>query len=157
MAALGGASAAGVGAVVLGLVLVPVVLIDIEHLLIPDVLVLPATALAAIVSAAADPGRWWVPIAWGLGAGGLLGAMSIVSPRGIGLGDAKLCLLLGVTLGAAVVHALVVAFALGGLVGVVLLARNGAAARTIALPFGPFLAVGAIVALAWDPSQPLWL
>ena len=64
------------------------------------------------------------------------------TPAAWGSGDVKLALLLGAVLGASVVPALLVAFAGGAALGVVLLARFGVRARKMAVPFGPFLAAG---------------
>ena len=61
------------------------------------------------------------------------------------MGDVKLALCMGFFLGAAVIPALFIGFVVGALGGVALLAR-GRSART-AIPFGPFLALGGVVAL----------
>jgi len=63
-------------------------------------------------------------------------------PGGMGLGDAKFALLLGAVLGLSVIPALGIAFAVGALLGIVMIARHGAQARKTAVPFGPFLATG---------------
>ncbi|WP_217912732.1 prepilin peptidase [Miltoncostaea marina] len=146
----------GLAAALLGVSLVPVVAIDLEHKLIPDLVVLPAAAVALAVGVAADPARWWVPVAAALGAGGFMFMLWFLYPGGMGFGDVKLALLMGAVLGASVVPALVVAFAGGAALGVALLARFGARARRMAVPFGPFLAAGALVALWWGPSMLGW-
>jgi leader peptidase (prepilin peptidase)/N-methyltransferase len=132
------------------------VAIDLEHKLIPDVIVLPAAAAAIVVAILADPASWWVVLASALGAAGFMLILWLAHPAGMGLGDAKLALLLGAALGASVIPALAVAFLLGGLLGVALLVRFGSRARKLAVPFGPFLAVGALVALVWGPSMIGW-
>src|SRR5690606_28308007 len=104
----------------------------------------------------ADPSRWWVALAAALGAGGFMFLLWFLYPGGMGFGDVKLALLMGAVLGASVVPALVVAFAGGAALGVALLARFGARARKMAVPFGPFLAAGALVALWWGPSMIGW-
>lgn len=146
----------GLAAAVLGVCLVPVVAIDLRHRLIPDLVVLPATALALVAGVAADPGRWWVPVVSALGAAGFLLVLSLVYPGGMGLGDVKLALLMGAVLGSAVIPALALAFAAGAGLGIVLLARHGAAARRMAVPFGPFLAAGALAALWAGPAMVAW-
>jgi leader peptidase (prepilin peptidase) / N-methyltransferase len=146
----------GLAAAVLAVALVPVVVIDLEHRLIPDVIVLPAAALALAMAVAADPGRWWLPVAGALGAGGFMFLLWLAYPGGMGLGDVKLALLMGAVLGASVIPALAIAFLAGALLGGVLLIRHGAAARKMAVPFGPFLAAGALVALWWGPSMLGW-
>jgi prepilin signal peptidase PulO-like enzyme (type II secretory pathway) len=146
----------GLAAMVLVLTLVPVVVIDLEHKLIPDIFVLPAAAASLALAVAADPDRWWVPVAAAAGASVFLLVLSLVYPGGMGLGDVKLALLLGAVLGLSVVPALAVAFAAGALLGAVLLVRLGGAARKMAVPFGPFLATGALVALWFGPSMIDW-
>ena len=136
--------------------LVPVVVIDLRHRLIPDAVVLPGAALALAAAVAADPGHWWAPGAAALGAAGFLLLPWLVHPAAMGLGDVKLALLIGAALGASVVAALAVAFAAAAALGVVLVARFGARARRMAVPFGPFLAGGAVVGLVWGPAMIGW-
>jgi leader peptidase (prepilin peptidase)/N-methyltransferase len=94
-------------------------------------------------------------VAAGAGAGFLL-LLWLVYPGGMGLGDVKLALLMGAVLGASVIPALALAFVAGSVLGIVLLIRVGSRARKIAVPFGPFLAAGALVALFWGPSMIDW-
>jgi leader peptidase (prepilin peptidase)/N-methyltransferase len=63
------------------------------------------------------------------------------------MGDVKLAALMGLYLGSAVVPALVIGTFAGALVGLVLMASRGSGARKLAVPFGPFLAFGGVVAL----------
>lgn len=146
----------GLAAALLGMVLVPVVVIDLEHKLIPDVIILPAAAVGLALGIAAHPGRWWVPVLAALGAGGFLFAIWLVFPAGMGLGDAKFAVLMGAVLGLSVIPAMGIAFAAGALLGIALIARHGGAARKVAVPFGPFLAAGAVVGLIWGPAIVHW-
>jgi leader peptidase (prepilin peptidase)/N-methyltransferase len=81
---------------------------------------------------------------------GVLLVLHLASPRGMGFGDVKLGLLLGVVVGARtaalVLPALVLAGVLGALVGVVQMVRRRR--RDVMLPFGPFLVAGTVLALA---------
>jgi prepilin signal peptidase PulO-like enzyme (type II secretory pathway) len=88
-----------------------------------------------------------------LGSGGFMLALWIIHPPGMGLGDVKLAALMGAALGPSVIPALAVAFGGGTLLGLALLARMGLRARAVAVPFGPFLAAGALAAL-WA-GQPM--
>ena len=64
------------------------------------------------------------------------------------MGDVKLAGMMGLFLGAAVAPALLIALLAGVAVGGVVIARLGArAGRKTAVPFGPFLALGALVAV----------
>ena len=147
---------AAVAGAALLVALIPVVVIDIRHRLIPDAVVLPAAAVALAAAVAADPGRWWAPAAAALGAALFLLLPWLVRPESMGLGDVKLALLMGAALGASVVPALAVAFAAAAAAGLVLLLRDGAAARRRPIPFGPFLAGGAVVGLGWGPALLEW-
>lgn len=151
-----GPTADGAAAALLGVALVPVVAVDLEHRLIPDVIVVPATAVALGLAVAADPGRWWQPVAAAAGAAGFLFLLWLAYPGGMGLGDVKLALLMGAVLGVAVIPALALAFLAGALLGAGLLVRHGSAARRMAIPFGPFLAGGALVALVWGNALVGW-
>jgi leader peptidase (prepilin peptidase) / N-methyltransferase len=142
----------GAAASLLGIVLVPVVAIDLRRRLIPDVVVLPATGGSLALAVAEDPGRWWVPVVAALGACAALAALWALHPAGMGLGDAKLALLLGAVLGAGVVPALALAFGAGGLAAAALLARFGRAARRMAMPFAPFLGGAALLVLWVGPD-----
>ncbi len=146
----------GLAAALLGVALVPVVVVDLEHRLIPSIIVFPVFVLALGATIMADPSRWWVPVAAALGAFAFFYVLWFLYPSGMGRGDANLALLLGAVLGASVLPALFVAFALGATLGVALLARFGAQARKMAVPFGPFLAAGALVALWFGPSMIGW-
>jgi leader peptidase (prepilin peptidase)/N-methyltransferase len=147
-----GADWGGLAVMVMALALVPVVVIDLEHKLIPNIVVLPAAALALVFAILDDPSRWWVPVAGAAGAAAFLGILWLAYPRGMGFGDVKLALLLGAVLGASVIPALFIAFFAGSVLGALLIARNGRAARKTAVPFGPFLAAGAVLALWCGPA-----
>ncbi len=128
--------------------LVPVALIDIEHRIIPNRLLLPGAVAAVAILALADPAQLPEHVIAGAAAGGFFLLAALAYPRGMGMGDVKLAAVMGLYLGAAVAPALLVALVAGTVVGAVIIARKGAAAgRKTAVPFGPFLALGGVVAL----------
>ena len=152
-----GVTIPGVLASVLLVALVPVVVIDLEHKLIPDnVVVYPATIVALTLAIAHNPQRWWVPVVAAVSAAGFLLALILIYPGGMGMGDVKLALLLGAVLGSAVIPAIAIAFLTGSILGVVMIMKAGKAARKMAIPFGPFLAAGAVVSLWWGPTMLDW-
>lgn len=137
---------------VLGLVLVaflvPISLIDLDHKLIPNRLTLPAAVLAIVLGTALDPSGEPERLIAAAIAGAVLGLPSLLHPKGIGMGDAKLVAVLGLFLGASVAPAFLVAFLVGTVVGVAIMVRKGVSqGRKTAIPFGPFLAIGGIVGL----------
>ncbi len=132
-------------------VLVLISQVDIETKTIPDVVILPATAIGLALMIPFGDGPWWEwPVA-GLAAAAALFLIGEVYYRlrhveGMGFGDVKLALCMGVYLGAAVIPALFIGFVGGALIGIGILALRKADAKT-AIPFGPFLAGGAVIAL----------
>ncbi len=121
---------------------------DLRSRLVPDAALLASLAVALPVCLLSDPGDLPGRLVAGLAAGGFLLAAALIRPDGMGLGDVKLAGVLGVYLGPAVTEAMLVAFAAGSVAGLVLLARHGWSARNRTIPFAPFLALGALAALA---------
>jgi prepilin signal peptidase PulO-like enzyme (type II secretory pathway) len=140
----------------LAVAFVPVLAIDVRHRLIPDLVVGPAAAIALPAAVLADPASWWVPVVCALAAGGFMFALWAARPAGMGLGDAKLAALMGAALGPSVLAALAVAFGAGALLGAALLLLLGGRARTIAVPFAPFLAAGSLAAPWLAPALMAW-
>jgi leader peptidase (prepilin peptidase)/N-methyltransferase len=128
-------------------VLAIITLADLERRIIPNVVVAPAAVAAIALTALADPGELPGKLLAAAIAGGVLLAVSLAYPRGMGMGDVKLAFVMGLFLGRAVAPALLVGFAAGALWGLALIAKDGAGARKRAVPFGPFLALGGVVGL----------
>ncbi len=126
-------------------VLVAISVIDLERRIIPNRIVLPAAAVILALQTARDPSVEWV--AAGAGAAAFLLLAALAYPAGMGMGDVKLALLLGFGLGRTVPIGMLMGMIAALVPAVVLLARHGSAARKMAIPFGPFLAFGAVVAL----------
>jgi leader peptidase (prepilin peptidase) / N-methyltransferase len=82
-----------------------------------------------------------------LGASGFLLLAALAYPAGMGMGDVKLALLLGAMLGRLVGVGLMLGMLAALVPSIVLLARHGSAARKMGIPFAPFLALGALIAL----------
>ena len=128
-------------------VLVWVAAIDLETRLLPDRIVLTATVGVLLASALFQPTHTIEHVLSALLAGGFLFVAALIRPGDLGVGDAKLMLLVGAMLGRSVGSALLLGFGLFALVGVALLVRDGRSALKRQLPLGPFIAVGAIVVL----------
>ena len=125
--------------------LVTVATTDVEHGVVPRRIVLPVAAVVLVAQSALHPSIEWALAA--LGAALFLLAAVLVYPRGMGMGDVTLALLLGAMLGRTVSVALMVSILSALALAVVLLVRHGAQARRMAIPFAPFLALGGVVAL----------
>jgi leader peptidase (prepilin peptidase) / N-methyltransferase len=126
-------------------VLVAISATDLERRIIPNRIVLPATVVLLAAQTILDPSVEW--IAAGLGAGLFFLIAALAYPGGMGMGDVKLALLLGVVLGRTVPVALMIGMLSALVPSVVLIARHGRAGRKMTIPFGPFLALGGLVAL----------
>lgn len=119
--------------------------IDLEHRILPDRITLPSFAIVLVAQTLLHPSIEWALAA--LGASLFLFLAVLAYPRGMGMGDVKLALMLGAMLGRSVAVALMVGMIAALVPSVVLLARHGMAARKMGIPFGPFLALGSVVAL----------
>ena len=136
--------------------LVAVSATDLEHRIVPNRVVVPAAVIVLLAQTALHPSLEWT-IA-GLGASGFLFAAALAYPGGMGMGDVKLALLLGVMLGWTVPLALMLGMIAGLVPSVVLVARHGAKARKMGIPLAPFLALGGVIALfAGDALLDLYL
>ncbi len=111
---------------------------------------LPAAAVVLAANTLLHPSVEWA--AAGLGAALFLFLAALAYPGGMGMGDVKLALLLGVALGRTVPVALMVGTVSALVPSAVLFARHGSAARKMKIPFGPFLAFGGVVALFAGPT-----
>jgi prepilin signal peptidase PulO-like enzyme (type II secretory pathway) len=140
-----GATLHGLVAAVFCLALVIVTATDLEYRLIPNRVVGPASVIVLAGMTAAEPSPRWAVAA--LGASLFLLVFSLVSPQGMGMGDVKLAFLMGAALGPSVVAALVLASLASLVPSIVILLRHGRAGRKVGFPFGPFLALGSILAL----------
>jgi leader peptidase (prepilin peptidase) / N-methyltransferase len=140
-------NARGLVGAVFAAVLVVLSAIDLERRIIPNRIVLPATAAVLLVHASVSGERAVEAVVAALATALVLYLPLFVYPAGMGMGDVKLALLLGAALGKSVVVALVVGLVAPLPVAIVFLALRGPGARKSAIPFGPFLALGGLVAL----------
>jgi leader peptidase (prepilin peptidase) / N-methyltransferase len=156
-AATFGADVALAAYAVLGVALVAISAVDLERSIIPNRIVYPTLAamVPLLVLASAVDHRWG-SLARAAVAGAVAFAVFLVvhlaAPRGMGFGDVRLAGVVGVATGwLGYGHAFVAflaAFALASVVGLGLMAVTGAGRKT-RIPFGPFLAAGAVIAVVW--------
>jgi leader peptidase (prepilin peptidase)/N-methyltransferase len=135
----------------LGLVLVtflvPIAVIDLDLKIIPNKLTGPAAVLAVALGAVLEPS--YLPEQLAAGAGALLFFLlpTLIHKKGMGMGDVKLVGVLGLYLGRNVAPAILIALVLGVVVGAAVVAMKGMSeGRRTKVPFGPFLALGALIA-----------
>jgi leader peptidase (prepilin peptidase)/N-methyltransferase len=114
--------------------------------LLPNKIVLPATLAVGIIVAASDPGSFLGHLAVAAAAGGFFFAFAAFFRGSFGMGDAKLVFLLGLALGGKTLGAIFIAFAALLVAALYVIVKRGPAARKQTIPFGPFLAIGGLVA-----------
>jgi leader peptidase (prepilin peptidase) / N-methyltransferase len=144
---------------------VALTVIDLDVRRLPNAIVLPSYPVLALLLtiAAAWHGDWWGLARAGIGAAALFGfffAVAFAYPAGMGFGDVKLAGLVGGVLAylswAALAVGAFAGFLLGALVGVGLMLA-GRGGRKSAVPFGPFMVAGALLALfVADPLATLY-
>jgi prepilin signal peptidase PulO-like enzyme (type II secretory pathway) len=126
--------------------LIAIAAYDARHQRIPNVAVYPAIVAAVGLAFVRPDGPWWSFIAAGAAAIAVFVGLALASRGGMGMGDAKLATFIGLMAGwPAVLVAGFVAFAVGAVVGV-LLVLVGRLGRREPVPFAPALAVGALTA-----------
>ncbi|WP_170871476.1 prepilin peptidase [Desulfosporosinus metallidurans] len=131
-------------------VLIALAFIDLDTFRLPDVLTLPLLGLG-LLGAFLIPGNptGWESVLSALGAGGLFWIIARFYPQGMGLGDVKLVAAMGAFLGfPSIFLAIFIGSFLGALIGIFLLLAGRKGFRQ-QIPFGPYLALGAILALFW--------
>ena len=137
-------------------VLVAVTVTDLERRIVPNRIIVPALVIALVVQTALDPSFEWIVAS--LAAGGFYLLAALVYPAGIGMGDVKLAAFLGAWLGAPVAVALFAGSLLALVPAVGIIATQGKAGRKVGIPFAPFMAGGAVIALFWgDAILDWWL
>jgi leader peptidase (prepilin peptidase)/N-methyltransferase len=120
--------------------------IDLKHRLLPNTIVLPASLAVGLIVAASAPGDFLAHLLAALALGGFFFAFAALFPGSLGMGDAKLGFLLGLALGSKTLGATLIAFAGLLVAALYVLATRGISSRKDAIPFGPFLALGGILA-----------
>ena len=127
--------------------------IDIERGILPNRIVLPATAVVLILQLAFFPDHAVEWIVSSLGAALFFLVAFLTYRAGLGLGDVKFALLLGAGLGKGVVLGIFVGMFAAGVAGVIIIGRQGFEARKKSIPLGPFLAFGAVISLFFSGSD----
>lgn len=120
--------------------------IDVKHRLLPNEIILAASLAVGLIVAASAPGSFLSHLAAGAALGCFFLLSAIIFSGSVGIGDAKLGFLLGLALGSKTFGAILIASAALLVAALYVLATQGLSARRATLPFGPFLALGGILA-----------
>ena len=119
---------------------------DIEHGIIPNVVVLPITVIGLIVNIILFPQKWWIILAFAFGAFLFMLIISLIYPKGMGMGDVKLSLMAGSFLVEKIIPGLFIGFLAGSVYGLIMIIIKKKKFRQT-IPFGPFISIGCIIAL----------
>lgn len=145
-------------------VLIALSIIDIATLRLPDRLVFPSIGVTLVVICGAciadrSTGQLQSALAGALLYFGVLFLAHVVYPAGMGFGDVKMAFLMGLFLGwpttggvdvvVVVMWAMLAGFGLGSILGIGILIFRG---RSSPYPFGPFLALGAVIVMLVTPD-----
>ena len=134
--------------IVLVTILIPIAIIDYERRIIPNRITGPAAIVAILIGVLFDQDFVVEQLIAGAAAGGFFLLAVLAYPRGMGMGDVKLAGVMGLYLGRAVGLAVLIGLVAGVIAGVLIISSKGAKeGRKTAVPFGPFLALGGIIAI----------
>jgi leader peptidase (prepilin peptidase) / N-methyltransferase len=138
-------------------ILIPVALIDLDERIIPNKITAPAALLAVALGLLMEPSFVPEQLIAGAAAGGFLLIFAVAYPKGMGMGDVKLAAVMGLYLGRSVAVAVIVGTLAATIFGAAVMARVGVKeGRKTAVPFGPFLAFGGVVAILFGPQIVHW-
>jgi len=140
--------------IIFSCVLIIVSFIDIDLRIIPNVIVLPFTIVGLAFNIYFNPIRWWMPLAYSAGAFIFMLIINLIYPKGMGMGDVKLSLMVGAFLVKGVIAGLFMGFLAGALFGIGVIIKKRKMRQTI--PFGPFISLGSIIALFWGNNILKW-
>jgi prepilin signal peptidase PulO-like enzyme (type II secretory pathway) len=135
--------------------LIVISFIDIDFRIIPNVIVLPFTLIGLVLNFFSELSSWWIPLAFCIGAFLFMLIIHLVYPKGMGMGDVKLSLMVGAFLVRNVITALFLGFLAGSIYGLSFIAIKKGKLKQ-AIPFGPFISIGSIVALFYGGNILKW-
>jgi leader peptidase (prepilin peptidase)/N-methyltransferase len=141
--------------------LIVVTFIDLDHRIIPDAISLPGIPVFFLAAFAVPSVTWHASVVGIVAGGGSLFVVAwvyqlITGREGMGGGDIKLLAMIGAMVGwQGILFTLFAASAIGTLVGLIAMVRSGKGLK-LAIPFGPFLAMGAVSYLFLGEGLTAW-
>ena len=137
-----------IGIILTGILLV-VSFIDWEFMIIPNIIVLPFTLVGLVLTTLSitlvNPARWWLPLAFCAGSFAFMLIVHLIYPKGMGMGDVKLALMLGAFLVKNVIAVLFLGFLIGSIAGIIFIIFKKKTLKAY-IPFGPFISIGGLIA-----------
>lgn len=135
--------------IILSSVLLIVSFIDWDFMIIPNIIVLPFTLIGLILSTLnivlLNPAKWWLPLTFCAGSFAFMVIIHLIYPKGMGMGDVKLALMLGAFLVKNVIAGLFLGFLIGSVAGIIFILFKKKTLKTY-IPFGPFISIGGLIA-----------
>ncbi len=145
--------------IILCSVLLVISFIDWEFMIIPNVIVLPVTLVGLFftipMAVLGNPSKWWMPIAFSAGSFVFMLIIHLIYPKGMGMGDVKLALMLGAFLVKNVVVGLFLGFLIGSVAGIIFIIFRKKTLKQY-IPFGPFISAGGFIALFLGDAISRW-
>jgi len=141
--------------------LIAITVIDLYHQIIPDVISLPGIVIGLLGSLVIPQITFWSSLIGVLSGGGSLFLVATVyqwlfKREGMGGGDVKLLAMIGAFLGwKAVILNIFLSSFIGSIIGITVMLIKGKDFK-YAIPFGPFLALGAVISLFWGENLISW-
>jgi leader peptidase (prepilin peptidase) / N-methyltransferase len=136
-----------------GLILIS--FIDIEHRLIPNIIVIPLFIVGLLINILLMPKNWWIILAFSFGAFFFMLIISLIYPKGMGMGDVKLSLMAGAFLVQRIIPGLFIGFLAGAVFGLMMIITKKKKIKQT-IPFGPFISFGCIVAFFYGEKIINW-
>lgn len=137
-------------------ILVIIVQTDLRAMIIPNKVVYFGMASAIVVRLFLHPLPWWDYVLAFLVGGGLFYALAVATKGGMGGGDIKLFAFVGILLGLKLTLLTIFLSSLTGTLYGIILMLLGRYKRKQAIPFGPFIAVGAWISYLWGDFLLSW-
>ncbi len=141
--------------------LIVVTVIDLYHQIIPDVISIPGIVVGLLASLLIPEISFWNSLIGILVGGGSLFLVAtlyqwLFKREGMGGGDVKLLAMIGAFLGwKAVLLTIILSSLIGSITGILIMVLKGKDFK-YAIPFGPFLSLGAVIALFYGESLIRW-
>jgi len=128
---------------------------DIDHGIIPNIIVLPFAGIGIIINIVLMPQKWWIILAFAFGAFLFMLIISLVYPKGMGMGDVKLSLMAGSFLIEKIIPGFSKGIIIGSIYGIIMIIIKKKKFRQT-IPFGPFISSGCVLALFFGDKIISW-
>ncbi|MBC7333486.1 MAG: prepilin peptidase [Actinobacteria bacterium] len=141
--------------IILSFLLIVISIVDLDIRIIPNLIIFPFTIIGLLLNIIRFFPHWWKPLSFSFGAFLFMLIIHFIYPKGMGMGDVKLALMIGSYLTTYTVIALPLGFLIFSIYGLVLIIMRKAGLKD-AVPFAPFVSLGSLIALFWGDYILKW-